>query len=431
MREGGTTALPEGLLAVNTFNFFNAVSFQIILGAPVVLYAKSLGATSFVLGVIAALTPVLTILQLVAARHLHRTGYRKLVLAGWGSRTVFTFFLAALPLLSRLSPWVRLAFLLFALFAYNALRGFASGAWLPWLTAIVPEEIRGRFLSRDQACTQAGGLVALLVSAGVMSKTPDATRYAAMFGIGAAMALVSLWFIRRIPEAASPEEVRRSAVRVPWMAMMRHAPFARLLMFSTLYSIMIGGLGVFAVEFLIVREKFGGDLILLLGSTAFLGALVGLAATGPWFDEMGSKPWLGHALVAFGVVIAGWLLLALQVFPAWAALVGGLNFLGGLAGAVFGVASTRIAMSSVPVMGRNHFFALYTVVTGLGLGGAPMAWGALLDTLGAVDRTVGGLSVNRYSIYFAALLGLAVLVRSLVGFLHEGVPSEESLTREK
>ena len=88
---------------------------------------------------------------------------------------------------------------------------------------------------------------------------------------------------------------------------------------------------------------------------------------------------------------------------------------------MFGVASTRIVMGSVPVMGRNHFFAVYAVVSGLGLGGAPMAWGAVLDTLGTLEVTMGGASFNRYTIYFAALVLLAVWVRSLAGSLHEGV----------
>jgi hypothetical protein len=81
------SAYPAGALNVNGFSFFNAVSFQIVLGAPVILFAKSLGASSFLLGTIAALTPLLNILQLLAARFFHRTGYKRFVLAGWGART--------------------------------------------------------------------------------------------------------------------------------------------------------------------------------------------------------------------------------------------------------------------------------------------------------------------------------------------------------
>lgn len=424
MKDRTAPALPAGSLNVNGFSFFNAVCFQIMLGAPVVLYARSLGASSFILGVIAGFTPLLTILQFAAAHFLHRTGYRRLVLAGWGTRTIFTCVIATLPLWPGIEDKQRLWLLLAALVAFNALRGFASGAWLPWLTAIVPENVRGRFLSRDQAFMHFGCLVALVVSSWMSSGQPDANRYAAVFGFGAVAAMISLWFIRRIPEAHSAEELRRSSVPVPWLAMMKHAPFARLLVFSLLYSAVIGGLGVFTVEFLAVKEKFGENTILFLGSLAFVGALAGLALTGPWLDQTGSKPWMARALLLFEVAVAGWLLLAGGLLPAWKSVVGSLNLLGGLAGAMFGVASTRIVMASVPVMGRNHFFALYAVLSGLSLGGAPMVWGAMLDLLGPLDIVFGSFHLNRYTVYFAVILILALWVRWLAVRLHEGVPSD-------
>jgi len=424
MTDRPAPALPAGSLNFNGFSFFNAVCFQIIIGAPVVLYAKSLGASSFVLGVIAGFTPLLTVLQFAAARLLHRTGYRRLVLAGWGTRSIFTCIIATLPLWPGLEDKQRLWLLLAALVAFNALRGFASGAWLPWLTAIVPENVRGRFLSRDQAFMHLGCLVALVVSSWMSSGQPDPRRYAAVFGVGAGAALISMWFIRRIPEGHSAEDMRRSAVPVPWLAMIKHEPFTRLLVFSLLYSVVIGGLGVFTVEFLAGKEEFGENTILFLGAFAFVGALAGLALTGPWLDQTGSKPWLSRALLLFEFVVAGWLLLAGGILPHWASVVGVLNFSGGVAGAMFGVASTRIVMGSVPLMGRNHFFALYAVLSGLALGAAPMAWGAMLDLLGRFDVVYGGFELNRYSVYFAAILLLALWTRRVAARLHEGVPAE-------
>lgn len=424
MTDRSAPVLPAGSLNINGFSFFNAVCFQIVLGSPIVLYAKSLGASSFILGVIAGFTPVLTILQFAAARMLHRTGYRKLVLAGWGTRTLFSCIIATLPLWPGIPDAVRLWLLLGGLFAFNALRGFASGAWLPWLTAIIPENVRGRFLSRDQAFMHLGCFVALIVSSWIITRQADAVRYAAVFGLGALAALVSLWFIRRVPEGHSAEEMRRSSVPVPWLAMMKHAPFARLLVFSLLYSVVIGGLGVFTVEFLAAKEKFGENTILLLGALAFVGALAGLGLTGPWLDETGSKPWMRRALLLFELAVVGWLLLAGGLLPAWKSVVGALNLLGGVAGAMFGVASTRIVMGSVPVMGRNHFFALYAVLSGLALGLTPMVWGAVLDALRSFDVVVSGFHISRYTIYFAAILLLALWVRWLSSRLHEGVPPE-------
>ena len=415
---------PPGALNVNGFSFFNAVSFQIVLGAPVILFAKSLGASSFVLGTIAALTPLLNILQLLAARFLHRVGYKRFLLSGWGARTFFTFCIAVLPLLPGLSIPTRLGLLIAALFCFNLLRGFSAGAWLPWLTALVPAPVRGRFLSRDNAFMHLGCLAALLLSAWVMTGSVEADEYAAVFGIGLLSALVSLWFVHRIPEVVSAEDRKQSGVAVPWGAMLRFSPFAKLLWFTTIYMTVIGSLGVFTVEYLVVRGKFAESTILLLSAWSFVGALAGLAITAPRLDATGSKPWLRHGLVIMALVILGWFFLASGLLPGWPALVAALNFFGGLAGAIFGVANTRIMMGSVPAMGRNHFFALFTVVSGLGLGGAPMVWGAMLDTLGTLDVVLGVMMVNRYSVYFAALVVLAWLALRLIPGLHEGAVIE-------
>lgn len=417
---------PPGSLNFNGFSFFNAVSFQIVLGAPVILYAKSLGASSLVLGTIASLTPLLSILQLVAARFLHRTGYRRFALMGWGARTFFVLLLTAVPLLPGLTAEARLILVAVALFCFNVLRGFAAGAWLPWLTALVPEKVRGRFLSRDNAFMHVGCLVALLVSAWVMAGTAEAAEYSGVFAIGLVAAVVSLWFIGRIPDAQSPEDRRDSGVAVPWGAMLRHPPFARLLWFTTFYMTVIGSLGVFTVEFLAGREKFSEGMILLLNGLSFVGALAGLAWAGPHLDATGSKPWLGRALTLFVAVITGWFLLAARILPAAEWLVALLNFAGGLAGAVFGVANTRIVMGSVPVMGRNHFFALFTVISSLGLGVAPVAWGAVLDALRDREINAGGVALDHYAVYFGALVALAVIDRLLVRGLHEGGAGLES-----
>jgi len=415
---------PPGALNVNGFSLFNAVSFQIVLGAPVILFAKSLGASSFVLGTIAALTPLLNILQLLAARFLHRVGYKRFLLSGWGARTFFTFCIAVLPLLPGLSIPTRLGLLIAALFCFNLLRGFSAGAWLPWLTALVPAPVRGRFLSRDNAFMHLGCLAALLLSAWVMTGSVEADEYAAVFGIGLLSALVSLWFVHRIPEVESAEDRKQSGVAVPWGAMLRFPPFAKLLWFTTIYMTVVGSLGVFTVEYLVVRGKFAESTILLLSAWSFVGALAGLAITAPRLDATGSKPWLRHGLVIMALVILGWFFLASGLLPGWPALVAALNFFGGLAGAIFGVANTRIMMGSVPAIGRNHFFALFTVVSGLGLGGAPMVWGAMLDTLGTLDVVLGVMTVNRYSVYFAALVVLAWLALRLIPGLHEGAAIE-------
>lgn len=85
---------PPGLNNAFRFSAFNALSFQIVLGSPMILYGKALDASATVLGIIAGMMPLLVIFQIPAASHINRIGYRRFVLAGWSTRVLFIFAMA-------------------------------------------------------------------------------------------------------------------------------------------------------------------------------------------------------------------------------------------------------------------------------------------------------------------------------------------------
>src|SRR5438445_13766337 len=84
-------SFPAGLHNAFLFSTFNALSFQIVLSSPMVLYAKTLGASATVLGIIAGMMPLLVIFQIPAASHIPRLGFKRFVYAAWGTRVLFTF----------------------------------------------------------------------------------------------------------------------------------------------------------------------------------------------------------------------------------------------------------------------------------------------------------------------------------------------------
>jgi MFS family permease len=395
---------PRGAFHSHWFNLFNAIAFQVMMGAPIVLFAKSLGASSTVLGIIAAFTPLMTVMQLPAARFLDRYSYRQFVLSGWGLRTVFIFIVAVVPLLAFLDNTSKLAVLLAALFIFNLLRGISSAGWMPWIAALIPEPVRGRFLARDQLFTYVGSLVSLVASAVVMHGKVVPWEFSVVFLISALGGTVSLWFIKRIPDAPSTEATARSSHPVPWLAMLRYEPFLRLLVFNLLFMVVIGSLSVFTVEYLREFQKFDDGLVLVLSGVSFVGPILSLMLTAGIIDAVGSKPILRFGLAGFAVVLTGWLLIAGGVLRCTVPLVAGLNFLTGLAAANFNVANTRITMATMPEMGRNHFFALFTVITSLGLGAAPVMWGVTLDAIGAYEVATGWFTWRRHSFYFGVLL---------------------------
>ena len=425
-------AFPRGLHNAFLFTAFNALSFQIILASPMILYAKSLDASATVLGIIAGMMPLLVIFQIPAASHIDRVGYRKFVLAGWSMRVGFIFLVALVPVTgSFLNPANRLALLLVLLFCFNLSRGISSCAWLPWITVLVPAELRGRYLARDAAVQNLASFITFLVAAATLAGATRPWQFAVLFAFSALTGAVSLLYLKRIPDVPIPEETRTSTARVPWLEMLRFPPFRKLLRTAIAWSVAYGGITAFTVAFLKMDSGMSEGRILLICSVAFLGGASSLGLLGSRFDRVGSKPVLGAAFAGWLAVMAGWVTLAGGVFTASLLNVLVLQFLMGLLAAMVNMANVRLVMVIVPAQGRNHFFAIYSVVNNLALGLAPIGWGLLIDAVGSRAPHWLGLEWNRFTVFFAAAAAAFMITFALARRLHEPhAASLEVLLRE-
>jgi len=443
---------PPGLHHAYLFSTFNAFSYQIVLNSPMVLYAKTLGASATVLGIIAGMMPLLVIFQIPAANYIPRLGFKRFVYAGWGTRVMFIFAMALVPLTGVfLNASNQLGLMLMLLFCFNLSRGISSCAWLPWITALVPPRLRGKYLARDQAVQNLASFCTFVLAAGCLagagntpaaattmtegaaapSSNPHPWQFAILFAFSAVMGAISLSFLKRIPDAELPEEIRGSKARVPWLEMARYAPFKKLLIALVGYSTAYGGLTAFTVAFLKAQGGMSEGQILLVTSVAFLGGLSSLWFLGSRLDHLGSKPVLTFCCAGWLAVLAGWMSVAGGALPLRLSLVLVLQFLMGLLAALVQMSNTRLAMAVIPVMGRSHFFAIYSVVGNVTLGLAPIGWGLLIDALGAHSPLWLGLAWNRFTVFFgaAALAFLVTLV--LARWLEEPeAASMEELLRE-
>src|SRR6266403_1374067 len=213
------SSFPPGLHNAFLFSGFNALSYPLVLSSPMVLYAKALGASATVLGIIAGMMPLLVIFQIPAANYIARVGFKRFVYAGWGTRVMFIFAMALVPLTGGfLDGRNRLGLMLVLLFCFNLSRGISSSAWLPWITALVPPGLRGKYLSRDAAVQNLCSFITFLIAAVCLSdhssrgnsplaivSEPRPWQFAILFTFSALMGAVSLSFLKRIPDAEVAE----------------------------------------------------------------------------------------------------------------------------------------------------------------------------------------------------------------------------------
>lgn len=399
--------LPKGIGNAFLFSTFNALSFQMVLGTPMVLYAKSLNASATVLGIIAGMMPLLVIFQIPAARHIVRTGYRRFVYAGWGTRVAFIFGIALVPLSgSFLNSTSQLALLLFLLFCFNLSRGISSAGWLPWVTTLVPLEVRGKYLARDATCVYMASCAAFLFAAACLGQRSLPWHFALIFCSSGVMGAISLVFLKRIPDVDPPHEERVGKVAVPWLAIASHPPFRKLLVMNVAWSVAYGGISTFTVAYLRVGAGLTEGTIMVVTALSFLGGLAALASFASASDRFGSKPVLTFGLWVWMAILIGWLLLAAGAVPARFRFLVAIEVLMGFAYALVNVNNTRLAMLLVPEMGRSHFFAMFSVVANLALGLAPVAWGLVIDAFGNRRYSGFGLELNRFSFFFVCALAI-------------------------
>jgi len=398
--------LPEGIHYAFLFQVFNSASFCLVIGMPMVLYFKSLGASATVLGIVQGLPALLVILQIPAARFVEQVGYRTFVLRGWAVRSLFILLVACVAALpGPMDALTRASATLFLLFCYNFSRGISTCGWLPWITQLVPERVRGRYVSLDQTCGFSAIVVASVLAGLYLERVPGNLGFAAVFLASFGAAAGSLYYLKRIPDVPVSEEERtRSRESVPWRAIWGYKPFQNIILYNISVLLAWAGGGVVVVPFL--RDTYAVSDAMFMYLTACWG-LVYIGAVyvlGKWVDRTGSRPLLVHSTLWQVLHFGGWGGMAAGLIPfAWWS-VGFQQVSWAVCFALFSLANTRLLMATVPAMGRSHFFAIHSVVTSLVAGFAPFGWGLVVDALHGWSAASGPVQWNGSSVVYAGVL---------------------------
>jgi MFS family permease len=411
--------MPAGLGNAYAFQIFNTLCWNICLGATMLLFFKKIGASNTVLAIVAASNPLLNILQIPAARFVEQVGYRAFVLRGWAARSIFVFGMALVALLPpAVDATTRIVLMLFVLIGFNILRGISVCGFLPWITHLVPESVRGHYLSREQMCVSIAGVGSSLGVSAFLSFDDSLIAFGILFLVSFASALTSLFFLKRIPDVpVAPHTGQREPV--PWLTILKYPPFQRLLLCSFVAHTAFGAAGIFWIP------MFKDQFHLTDGQTMGIASMGGMVAIGCYavfgkmIDRVGSKPLMVLAVLSFTLHFLGWAILSARVLPlnAWTLIL--IQFLGGLAGSVFNLSLIRLAMATVPIMGRSHFFAIFSVVNSMTLGLMPLPWGLVLDSLTGWSVTWGWWEWNKFSVLYVALASTMVVAQIFIRRLTE------------
>ena len=426
--------LPPKIHNAYWFQGFNAASWQICLGSPLILFATQLGAPAVVLGLLAGLSPLTSTLQLLVAPHAERIGYRNLMVKGWTSRVMTLIFLALLPLAAGHWPnQIVIALLVLIMTAFTTLRGIATCSWLPWTTAIVPRSLRGFYLSRDRTFVNIASVAALTISGLFLFDQDSMTAYSMVFGISFLAGVISLYFLNRVPDPPRNEDTTQqkltSRSRAPWLSLLQDNAFVRLLIYTAAVQAFVASIHTFIIVFVRDQVQLQNGTILWLTAGAALMGTGAMRLLRHRVDRLGSRPFLGVVFLWWVFYFLCWFLLAARwiSYPWLIAPV--LMLLAGFFGAIYDLALTRLLMNTVgdrPF--STQYFALHSVSASLMTGITPILWGLLLDTLRGSQWRIGGWQMDGFALFFAIQwLTLAVVLLAFTQLREASSTSTTSL----
>jgi MFS family permease len=373
--------MPTGIHNVYKYEVFNTASWCVVLGSPMLLFFQHLQATATILAIV---------------------GYRKFVLSGWTARSMVIIgmmIVAFLP--DSVDRATRMILMLGLSFIYNAMRGISVCGILPWFTHIVPESLRGAFLAKDQLAGALAAIACLFV-VGSLLRIHAWYSFGTVFFISAVCAFVSLNFLSKIPDVPV-EKIARNDQPRPWREMFFYPPFFRYVCYNVVINAALGTSGVFWVRYFRTFLHLSDSNILFIACFSTMMLATGLFVAGASIDRAGNKPVLTASGLLFIWHFLGWGCVAARLIP-FSPLVLGLQiFTSGLGGALWNLANVRMVMAIVPVMGRPHFLALYSVASNLTVGLVPLVWGVLVDYLEHWHVSWGIWEWNCYSLLYVTL----------------------------
>ncbi|MBT5872690.1 MAG: MFS transporter [Candidatus Latescibacteria bacterium] len=394
----------RGMRLWNVRGAFSAVHSSITTGAYTTGYALHLGASNAIIGLLSAAASWGALLQVFSPLLIERLPRRKtLCLLAFGFSFAIWLPVALLPsFISR--EWLPMAMVICIVIG-----GLASSVAAPanssWLTDLVPADVRGRFVSRQQSIIAAVGLVVSLAAGAYLDlfeATDPQMGFTSLFIIAVVFGMVAIFVWSRIPEPPSQRMALQPA-KVLLTLPFKHRQFRTFMMLVSVRGMLAMVAAPFFAVYMLQTLMIPYSEIALFAALQILVRVAFNPLWGYLGDKFGYRPVLLICSAGLAVFPLGWVfathenyMIAVPLIQAW----------GGLVSAGIPTARFNLMAKIAPKENRSIYIGCYS---------------AMFNTGSAIGAMVGGvlatfcMDIGSYQIYGYTISGLQYLF--LIGFV--------------
>ena len=399
---------------------FGVIQFNIVGGIAMAGYLRELGASDFVFGLLFAIGPIISPMQLFASYLLELTRKRKhmFIIAGLIQRIVWLpfglipFFIPMEQMTLRI--WMVTIFLMVSAFSGP----FMNVSFFSLAADLVPEHIRGRYFAVRMRVSTVCGILGGVVTAWILDNILPFHSYTFVFTLAAIMGTLDIlcFFGIKFPEMAKRPKDGDGFLQMLG-AVIKNKPYMRFIFFMTfwLFSVNIAG------PFILVHLREGVQLsnTLITVAVQILPNLCSVFMAARWgrtLDSHGNKPTMQVANGILCIAPFLWIFTGNYAFSIVLIMIIGIMQGALLPG--FDLGANNIMLGHAPKVNRSMFIAVYfmcTSIIGIGLANATGGW--LLDNVFSTFEGAGvalvGVTLTRYSYLFA----LTALLRCIMVYV--------------
>ena len=410
----------------NVNGMLESVHSAITTGVYTTGYALHLGASTAMIGFISASISIGQLLQAFSPLLIERLPRRKtLCLLANGVSTSLWLPIAFIPFL--FFEGNQLLALIACIALSKAAMSLVSPARQSWLTDLIPDTIRGRFVARQRSLTASAGLITS-VCAGFFLSTYAAGDAQEGFSIIFIVAVVfsgfGIWAWSRIPEPQKSRGERvppNQLLRLPF----RHGPF-RKLMFLVSGRLVIAQIAApFFTVYMLRTLEVSYAQIAVFSAMQTIATIIMNPFWGYLADKYGYKPVMSLTATGLAIFPLGWGFVTLDNYWVMVPLV---QIWGGSMSAGWGTARFNLIVKTAPAANRSAFLGCYSAVSR-----GCAACGAIIGGI-AADLCTSIPAVSFFGYTFAGLqylfLANGVLRISYMGLLARLVSDSQISPRD-
>ncbi len=375
----------RGLNAFLADGICSQVRETLTSGPLLVGFGLVLGMSNAGIGLLAALGPLMQILQLPTVALIERWRMRK-VITWCGSLLGRIFWALAIAVPWFVPPERRVTAVFACLVPASAFLTMSGAAWSPWIRDFLPEEVLARAFARRLAAAMAvsaalGLAAGFVIDALPRSGVPPLHAYTLVLGAGIFAGMIGLFFLARIPEPAMPATTRRPWVDI-FRAPLQHREFRPVMIFLASWTFAANLIAPFFSVYLL--RRFGLPMAWVVGLTVLSQSMTAIAfrSWGAVADRFDLRTVMRVSGALFLLTVAAWpfinLLEARGLVLALLVLV---HAIAGLAAAGVNLGTGTLALQVAPRGEAAAYLATNALISGIGAGLAPLLAGISADWL--------------------------------------------------